>query len=173
MAKDQTPHFMTPFVAGILAWVIPGAGHVFLGRTIRGVILFVCINGLFWTGVALGGVFTVNPRPVQQGGQPWWFTAQIMTGASGVASWYLQKNAYIELRHKAEKNRQSPAEALAESGLALTYPTDVVARAFSGIAGMLNTLCIFDAFMLGTMGLAGENKREEEDDQAKDQEKAA
>ena len=47
-------------------------------------------------------------------------------------------------------------DALAEKNLALVYPTDSVARAYTGIAGMLNLLCIFDAVMLGLLGRFGE-----------------
>jgi len=161
MAKDETPHFLTPFVAGILAWIMPGAGHVYLGRTVRGVILCVCINGLFWAGVAVGGVFTVEPR-----GERWWFIAQMFTGASGTTAWYRQKNAHHDALAKAEKliedsgesmgQREAYTRILVANKLALSYPSDTVARAYSGVAGMLNLMCIFDAFMLAAIGAGGE-----------------
>jgi len=164
MAKDPQPHFLTPFVAGVLAWIIPGAGHVYLGRTLRGIIIFLCINGMFWAGVVIGGVFTVDPR-----NEHWWYMAQMVTGASAAASWYRQKNAYADVRRRTEALRdadgrlsQIEAEERVlsdkDNRLALTYPSDVVARAYTGIAGMLNALCIFDAFMLASMGVTGEPK---------------
>ena len=170
MAKDPQPHFLTPFVAGVLAWIIPGAGHVYLGRTLRGIIIFLCINAMFWAGVVVGGVFTVDPR-----NEHWWYMAQMVTGASAAASWYRQKNAHVDVRRKAEavrdaEARRDPNSRLSQieaeervlsdknNRLALTYPSDVVARAYTGIAGMLNALCIFDAFMLASMGANGEPK---------------
>ena len=45
-------------LATFLAWLVPGAGHVMLGRTLRGVIIFIIIGAMFWTGVGLGGVMT-------------------------------------------------------------------------------------------------------------------
>ncbi len=163
MAKNESPHFLTPFVAGILAWIVPGAGHVYLGRTVRGVILCVCINGLFWSGVAFGGVFTVEPRE-----QRWWFIAQMFTGTSGAVSWYRQKLAREDVLRQREEllsderagaglsPQQAEERVLTDSRRALVYPAGVVARAYSGIAGMLNLMCIFDAFMLAAMGRLGE-----------------
>ena len=43
----------------------------------------------------------------------------------------------------------------------LVYPTDVVARAYAGIAGMLNLLCIFDAVVLAMLGHFGEQTGKE------------
>ena len=45
---------------------------------------------------------------------------------------------------------------MADENLALAYPADAVAQAYSGIAGMLNLLCIFDAALLGMMGKGAE-----------------
>ncbi len=39
----------------ILGWLIPGAGHVLLGKWIRGVLLFVSIVGMFAIGIGLQG----------------------------------------------------------------------------------------------------------------------
>lgn len=164
MAKRDKPAYPAAVLAGILAWAIPGAGHVYLGRAVRGLILCICVNGLFWAGVAFGGVFTVEPLR-----QRWWFAAQVATGTSGLAAWYRQKQFRQAVAARAglpEKPPRSLARAqqwwgqfdraLAEENLALVYPTDSVARAYSGIAGMLNLLCIFDAVMLGLLGRLGE-----------------
>jgi hypothetical protein len=37
------------------AWLIPGLGHVLLGRWIRGVIFTVCVVGMFLLGLAMEG----------------------------------------------------------------------------------------------------------------------
>ena len=62
MAKEKKKSRPIPLVALIVAWLIPGAGHVYLGRTVRGIIIFLTISATFWTGVALGGVMTVDYR---------------------------------------------------------------------------------------------------------------
>lgn len=42
-------------LACVLAWVIPGAGHFFLRRWVRGTIFFVSVVALFLIGLALDG----------------------------------------------------------------------------------------------------------------------
>jgi hypothetical protein len=41
----------------VAAWLIPGCGHLLLGRKWRALILFVCIVGMFLVGVAMQGKF--------------------------------------------------------------------------------------------------------------------
>ena len=43
------------WLAGVLAWLIPGAGHMYQGRIAKGVLFFVCIVGTFFNGLYLGG----------------------------------------------------------------------------------------------------------------------
>jgi len=167
MKKRSEPQYRLAFAAGVLAWLVPGAGHLLLRRPVRAVILFVCIVGLFWTGVALGGTFTADPVKERA-----WFVGQMATGSSGMAAWYIQGAAREKIINRLLEERKIPRsfptgqdgeqwwnafnQAAAEEGLALVYPTDTAARAYTGVAGMLNLLCIFDAIMLGLLGQLGE-----------------
>lgn len=179
MSKNLRDEFLTPLIAGLLAWLIPGAGHLYLRRTARGLILFVCINGLFWTGIAIGGVFTVDPPR-----EKWWFSAQMCTGVSALGAWYRQNLERRRIAHDSglemtpppdrewdDKERvlkdtsgkvalwqQAWMNAEHAVGYSLVYPAEIVSRAYSGVAGMLNVLCIFDAIMLALLGRFGEPK---------------
>jgi hypothetical protein len=42
-------------LAAFLAWLIPGLGHIYQGRTGKGILYFVCIVGTFFYGLYLGG----------------------------------------------------------------------------------------------------------------------
>jgi hypothetical protein len=42
-------------VAFILGWLIPGAGHIYLKKTARGLIFFLCILSMFAIGLFLQG----------------------------------------------------------------------------------------------------------------------
>ena len=42
-------------LALLLGWLIPGAGHVLIGKWMRGLLLFVAILGMYLTGLALQG----------------------------------------------------------------------------------------------------------------------
>jgi hypothetical protein len=44
-----------PMLALLLGWLVPGAGHMLLGKWARGGLLFVSILGMFLIGLGLGG----------------------------------------------------------------------------------------------------------------------
>lgn len=153
-----------PFVALLMAWLIPGAGHVYVGRIWRGVIIFVTISSLFWAGMALGGIMTVDVET-----ERWWFVADMFTGLHGLAGWYRSNKlaaAYAKDRtigdpvppesSQALVRREAVEERLAAEGLALVAPTETVARTYAGVAGLLNLMCVFDALVLSLIGVHGE-----------------
>ncbi len=130
--------FLRAPIAAILAWLIPGLGHIFLGHKVRGVIFLVVITLTFWTGVAVGGVKCVDPhKPVQQRstsqqqrarGRSWWFFAQIMNGGYAVATHAVGVRA-------------------AERATYLSWPSGDIASVYTGVAGLLNLLIIIDALV--------------------------
>jgi hypothetical protein len=154
---------LVPAVA--LAWLVPGAGHWCIGRRIRGIIIFLTIGATFWAGAAIGGVMTVDNH-----NEKWWFIAQMFTGVHGLSGWQLQKRQWsrvmddpslfgpngepVDSVQAAEVDQR-----LVREGIALTSPTDTIARAYAGVAGLLNLLCIFDVAILGLMGQQGEPRR--------------
>ncbi len=149
MSKRTDRSAPLPYVALVLACAIPGLGHVYLGRLARGVIIFVTVTALFWSGVAVGGVLTVDAQR-----ERWWFLAEMLSGVHGLVGWQRQKAAYERLRHV---EGESLDEKMQNAGIALVAPASTVARAYSGTAGMLNLLCIFDAVILSLMGVRGEH----------------
>ncbi len=44
-----------PALALLLAWLVPGAGHLILGKWVRGLLIFVSIFGMYLIGLSLGG----------------------------------------------------------------------------------------------------------------------
>ena len=168
--KEPQPNYPLAVLAGVLAYLIPGAGHILLRRYARGIIIFLGVTGLFWAGIGLGGVFTVDPVR-----ERWWYAAEMMSGVSGLYARGLSVAKSDAIAHDlVNQNKLStlgpprnPVDAeawwkvyndkLAEDGLAMVYPVDVVSRAYSGVAGMLNLLVIFDAMILGLLGRAGED----------------
>lgn len=49
-------------VAGVLAFLVPGAGHVFLGQTKRGLLIGAGILGLFFGGMLIGGLSVIDSK---------------------------------------------------------------------------------------------------------------
>ncbi|MCY2931450.1 MAG: hypothetical protein NTV86_18565 [Planctomycetota bacterium] len=147
----------------LLAWLVPGAGHVYTGRMARGIIIFLVIGATFWAGVAMGGVKTVDHQA-----ERYWFYAQMVTGVHGLAGWQRQRYAQAAI----DKDPMKYANPASPDNLALVAPVDTVARAYSGVAGLLNLLCIFDATILALMGSSGEPPRGSRDEDS-DEEDAA
>ena len=164
MAKATQQNQTLPFVALFMAWLVPGAGHAYVGRLWRGAIIFVTISALFWSGVAMGGVMTVNPET-----ERWWFVADMLAGVHGLVGWYRYHDVAADYVKKStidppvpgdtalEARRQEAIEEyLTGEGLALVAPTETVARTYAGVAGLLNLMCIFDAVVLSLIGVRGE-----------------
>ncbi|MGA2266432.1 MAG: DUF6677 family protein [Phycisphaerae bacterium] len=166
---DQTsptnqPNVPLAMLSMVLGWIVPGMGHVVLGRPVRGLIIFLTIAATFWAGMAMGGVMTLDPV-----NEHWWFVADMITGVHGLAAWQFYQRTWNRLasdpsvRQRQTALAREPWQAAAvmdqklqEEHLALTAPTDTIARAYSGIAGLLNLMCIFDAMILALMGIGGE-----------------
>jgi hypothetical protein len=54
-----------PALALLLGWLIPGAGHLLLGKWVRGLLLFAAIFSMYLIGLALDGkVYTPNTGDV-------------------------------------------------------------------------------------------------------------
>ncbi|MEK6257323.1 MAG: TM2 domain-containing protein [Planctomycetota bacterium] len=76
-----------PFIAGLLAVLIPGAGHFYQGRMLKGVIYSVSILGLFIWGQKLGEGMVVYNLPDKGGAfrhVALSYAAQLGTGACAV-----------------------------------------------------------------------------------------
>lgn len=56
-----------PIIAGVLAYLLPGAGHLYQGRMFKAVVYFTCILGLFLSGMAMADWKAVQPPPKGRG----------------------------------------------------------------------------------------------------------
>jgi len=107
------------YLAGILAWLIPGAGHWYLGRKGRGGVIFVAITVTFLLGLLLGGIEMIDPQNAKA-----WFSAQILSGLPAILAALLQG---------------------ANAGINDVYGRGVsFGQLYTGVAGLLNLLCIID-----------------------------
>ena len=57
MADSKTETSWLLYLAVPLAWFVPGAGHVYLGRRLRGVVIFLTIAATFWAVYAIAGLY--------------------------------------------------------------------------------------------------------------------
>ncbi|MCP4712138.1 MAG: hypothetical protein GY869_26240 [Planctomycetes bacterium] len=112
------------YFVGVVAWLIPGAGHWLLGMRQRAVIIFVTICSTFLIGLVLGSIELIDPQHAKA-----WFCAQILTGFPAIIATLLQDSA---------------TTIKTISGFARGVD---IGQVYAGVAGLLNLICILDALL--------------------------
>jgi hypothetical protein len=111
----------SPYLVCLVAWLVPGAGHLWLGRTRTGVTVLLALLTMFFVGLALGGrIFPFVPS------QPLVALAALAdlgTGAPYVLAWVMGWGAGE-----------------------VTVPTYEHGNTFLITAGLLNALVVLDAY---------------------------
>lgn len=131
---EKNPQLRMP-VAGLLSWLLPGAGHVFIGERTRGIIIIAAITLTFWTGVAIGGVKHTVDRDKHQ----WWFIGQICAGGHALTA--MAVGAMVE-----------PAEGENPADLEAFNRAEEVSLVYTAICGMLGILVILDVLVRAEKG---------------------
>ena len=117
-------------IAGLLTWLLPGAGHLFIGERARGIIFLTAITVTFWGGVAIGGVKnTVNHQERRL-----WFMGQICTGSHALA-------ALAWSQHIDDPPGDDPTALIAYNR------AEEISVVYTAICGMLNILILFDVLV--------------------------
>ena len=134
-----------PWLAGLLAWLVPGLGHFYQGRIHKAILFAVCIHGLFWTGFAQGSWKVVWLRWDKQE-QSWSYLAQVGMGAVALPA-LLNEPAERDWLPEPLRSFElpPPEEELDELHLRLGKTMDI-AIIYTIIAGLLNYFVIYDAF---------------------------
>lgn len=87
------------WLAGLLAWLVPGAGHFYQGRMFKGAIFFVCILGMYLYGMQLADwkaayASEAEQRFANKKSVKWGFVAQAGVGGPS-ALVYLQSRRFF------------------------------------------------------------------------------
>ena len=115
-----TPREGILFVAVAVAWLVPGAGHLILGRWVKALLFFVLISACFGMGVIIGGVHVVSYAD-----DPLAFFPQVFNGAMGLGmNWYA-----ASLHHVVVATR-----------------TLEMGRLYACVAGLLNVLALLNVW---------------------------
>jgi hypothetical protein len=124
-APPETPkkrHYIAPFVA-LAAWVVPGMGHLLLGRLGRALTFFLVVSGLAFTGfLAKGQVFPPHSD------DPFGTLGFLADVCSGV---------FFVLAHFFEKTGPDVSRAAGDYG-----------TRFVAAAGIVNLLSVLDAYRI-------------------------
>jgi len=145
LTKQDLSPALRASLAGFLAWLVPGLGHIYLGYRARGLIFLVTITATFWSGVAIGGVAgTVNRHQRRL-----WFVAQIGAGGQTLAAAALTDRVLPTLPLARKSDRRLDNQMRRSDDLTNRYLGDWSAAEvgvhYTGVAGLLNLLVIIDA----------------------------
>ncbi|MFG0262192.1 MAG: DUF6677 family protein [Novipirellula sp. JB048] len=148
-------------LAAFLAWLVPGAGHYYQGRTTKAALFFVCILSTWMLGFALGGGHVVYAS-WQPGDKRWHYFLQAGVGAAALPA--LVQGNRMRLHTREGRTLQSyepwwsgfmapPRRPVFESNaddvsawFARHGAGYEMGTWYTVIAGLLNILVIYDAF---------------------------
>lgn len=134
---SQRPSPVWNLPAAVAAWLVPGLGHFLTGHTRRGIILFLCIGGLWAGGMLIGGISVVQSRATDGSVRPWYLGQAII--APSIAVEY----THDRLRAQNAGQDPSPDDAVIpyEPAYGRAYELGTL---YTALAGLLNLLAIVD-----------------------------
>ncbi|MBA7621498.1 hypothetical protein ES703_28862 [subsurface metagenome] len=108
-------------VVGLLAWLVPGAGHFVLKEKKRAIIIFATIVLTFCVGIYAGSIGVIDPFRAW-----WWYVAQIMNSPMVAVLGHLTAGGAYPVYGRPNE----------------------IGQIYTSIAGLLNLLCIVNAVYL-------------------------
>jgi hypothetical protein len=142
-----------PVVAAVLAWLWPGAGHLYQRRYAKGILFMVCVLVTFFFGLTLGGGHVVYAS-LNKADRRWQYLCQLGVGAPALPA-LLQAHrvrsgqtplfADVMAPPKEIESSQDRPDDLSEWHLHL-HSYFELGTLYTMIAGLLNILAIYDAF---------------------------
>jgi len=141
-------------LALILGLLVPGLGQFVLGFRARAVLIATGVLGLFFGGLLIGGLDTVDRRE-----DPIWFIGQALVGPIAFGVDYVHQHSYKGLDGSGNLRSADPGEGLAAGvgGALRILPggkppliksngrANELGTLFEAIAGMLNLIVLIDA----------------------------
>ncbi len=131
------------FVACLLAWIIPGGGHYYLGRRKRALVFFLVVLATFSLGILNQGRSYIVDRS-----QPLTYLATFTNIATGPVELISRRLTYHGLAYSlpADDNSPEAARLLEAMRERVKIVTDEYGTTYLLAAGLMNILLILDAF---------------------------
>jgi hypothetical protein len=166
-----------PATAAFLAWLIPGLGHLYQGRRAKGLLFMVCILGTFLYGLFLGEGRVVYAA-WQGENKRWPYLCQVGVGLPALPA-LVQASRVRNNKQplfdnliddfmappRVEPNPQHPDGDELDQLHKRLHRYFELGTVYTMIAGLLNVLAIYDAW-LGPAYLLQQKKKEEEERQS-------
>ncbi|NOY42147.1 MAG: TM2 domain-containing protein [Planctomycetes bacterium] len=148
-----------PWIAAILAWALPGLGHIYQGRTGKGILFFVCILGTFFYGLYMGNSKEVYAAVPWEQQYRWQYLCQLGVGLPSTPMlWQRSKvlkdpdfegfmapprRGQFETKDDSGNISRQPSERA--KWTLDTHPFSEISTVYTVVAGLLNILVICDA----------------------------
>lgn len=185
VAEEETVRLKDPQLAALLAWLIPGMGHLYQGRTAKGLLFFICIFGMFAYGLYLGGSSELGWGRVvyfswEPGNRRLAYLCQIGAGLPALPA-LIQANRYANNKpvwwggFMAPPRSENPPERIQGPDHNAEQPTAhqlhvrlaryfELGSAYTMMAGLLNLLAIYDAWAGPVFARRGKESEEDRPD---------
>ena len=161
----------SPGLAALLAWLIPGAGHLYQRRFAKAALFFVCIMGTFFFGLAMGGGRVVYAS-FSSGNVRWQYAFQLGVGLPA-----LPALAQHQLAKGGEPwgdwmRPPNPLRGPQEPDELAEWHEDYhgffeLGTLYTMVAGLMNILAIYDAGFGPFWPVPEESKGDDADDKKK------
>lgn len=166
------PH---PKVGALLAWLFPGAGHLYQGRVAKGLLYMACLVPMFLYGMIIGGgkvAFASSaplaPSPVSFVVDRWQFVCQAGIGAVALPA-LVERERFLDREdplmggwfyppyRTSVDARKVPFESIDAEQNTVSHPSELAKWQYdhgfafelgsivTAIAGLLNLLVVYDA----------------------------
>ena len=157
-----------PIVASVLAWLIPGAGHLYQRRTGKGLLFMICILGTYFFGLALGEGKVVYAS-WNQVDRRWQFPLQAGVGLPAIPA-IVQNMTVRRGNPPLMGGLMAPPRSqdeLANWHYVLAQRFDI-GTLYTMVAGLLNILAIWDAHGGPVLTEPGKERGPPDDEKSKD-----
>jgi len=119
--RSKENHVLFLLIVGLLAWLVPGAGHFLLKEKTRAIIIFTTIVLTFGAGLYVGSIGVINPVGAKS-----WYVAQIMNSPIVAVLGHMTSTGDYPVYGRPNE----------------------IGQIYTSIAGLLNLLCIVNAVYL-------------------------
>jgi len=140
----EAPATRPPWLPCLLAWLVPGLGHLVLGRRTQAAVFALVIGTTFVTGVALSGTVYAVDRD-----QPLSYLSTFANLGAGPLDAWGRWVTFGELRYSMPDTRIAAAEherVERRVRRRISQPSHAYGRTFLLTAGVMNLLLMLDVY---------------------------
>jgi TM2 domain-containing membrane protein YozV len=148
--SEPTVSLRNPAKAAFLAWLVPGLGHFYQGRTGKGILYAVCILGLYVMGMVMGEGKVVYWRWVNPFNNPekfcLYYLGQFFAGLPALPALIQSTLHELKLPPILWGFMAEPPQTVLNGLQRHLGKLVEIGTIYTTVAGLLNILAIYDAY---------------------------